>query len=68
MFSALFLLLLSALSVSNGNTLQGTIDLKRLQTILQENVKSKDITALYYSIKGLAELNVEIPNICEVSY
>lgn len=64
-FHALFLLLLSALSLSNGNTLQGTIDLKRLQTILQENVKSKDITALYYSVKGLAELNVEIPNICE---
>ncbi|KAJ8735256.1 hypothetical protein PYW07_006876 [Mythimna separata] len=64
-FHALFLLLISALSLSHGNTLQGTIDLKRLQTILQENVKSNDITALYYSVKGLAELNADIPNICE---
>nr|XP_049691989.1 dolichyl-diphosphooligosaccharide--protein glycosyltransferase subunit 2 [Helicoverpa armigera]XP_049692612.1 dolichyl-diphosphooligosaccharide--protein glycosyltransferase subunit 2-like [Helicoverpa armigera] len=64
-FHGLFLLLLSTLALSNGNTLQGTIDIKRLQNILQENVKSKDITALYYSIKGLAELNADIPNICE---
>lgn len=67
MFSALFLLLLSALSVSNANTLQGTIDLKRLQTILQENVRSKDLTSLYFSIKGLVQLNANIPNVCEVS-
>ncbi|CAH1639378.1 unnamed protein product [Spodoptera littoralis] len=65
-FYALFLLLLSILSNCHGNTLQGTIDLKRLQNILQENVKSQDITSLYYSVKGLAELNADIPNICEI--
>ncbi|XP_035449327.2 dolichyl-diphosphooligosaccharide--protein glycosyltransferase subunit 2 [Spodoptera frugiperda] len=64
-FYALFLLLLSTCTISHGNTLQGTIDLKRLQKILQENVKSQDITSLYYSVKGLAELNADIPNICE---
>ncbi|KAH9631622.1 hypothetical protein HF086_006614 [Spodoptera exigua] len=55
-----------AISICHGNTLQGTIDLKRLQNILQENVKSQDITSLYYSVKGLAELNADIPNICEI--
>ncbi|CAH0694841.1 unnamed protein product [Spodoptera exigua] len=65
-FRALSFLLLSAISICHGNTLQGTIDLKRLQNILQENVKSQDITSLYYSVKGLAELNADIPNICEI--
>ncbi|CAB3240148.1 unnamed protein product [Arctia plantaginis] len=60
-----FLLLISLLSVSNANTLQGTIDLKRLQTILQENVKSKDIASLYYAVKGLALLNADLPNVCQ---
>lgn len=59
-------MLISLLSVSNANTLQGTIDLKRLQAILQENVKSKDIGALYYAVKGLALLNAELPDVCKV--
>ncbi|CAH0592147.1 unnamed protein product [Chrysodeixis includens] len=62
-FRALLLLSLSTLCLSN--TLQGTIDLKRLQNILQDNVKSKEITSLYYAIKGLVQLNANIPNICE---
>lgn len=60
-----FLVLLSILSLSNANTLQGTIDVKRLQTILQDNAKSKDVTSLYYAIRGLVQLNANIPNICE---
>ncbi|XP_075992072.1 oligosaccharide transferase delta subunit [Anticarsia gemmatalis] len=62
---AAFLVLLGLLSISNGNTLQGTIDVKRLQTILEENIRSKDITTLYYSLRGLVQLNANIPNICE---
>ncbi|KAI5631326.1 oligosaccharyltransferase subunit ribophorin II domain-containing protein [Phthorimaea operculella] len=65
-FLGLCFLLLSVLAVSNANTLQGTIDVKKLQGILQEGVKSKDINTLYYSVKGLKLANAKIPDICEV--
>ncbi|KAJ0182793.1 hypothetical protein K1T71_002162 [Dendrolimus kikuchii] len=64
--NALFFLLLSTLALSNGNTLQGTIDVQRLQKILQDNVKSRDLTAIYYAVRGLKQLNVAIPDVCEV--
>ncbi|XP_063394747.1 dolichyl-diphosphooligosaccharide--protein glycosyltransferase subunit 2 [Cydia fagiglandana] len=58
-------LLVSILALGNANTLQGTIDVKRLEGILQENLKSKDLSSLYYAVKGLKQLNAKIPNICE---
>lgn len=66
MFTGLFLLLLSTLALCYGNTLQGTIDVKRLQNILQDSTKSKDVSTLYHAIKGLKILNADLPNICEV--
>lgn len=63
--SVLFFLL-STLALSNGNTLQDTIDVKKLQNILQESVKSKDVSTLYYAVKGLSILKASLPNICEV--
>ncbi|XP_026492688.1 dolichyl-diphosphooligosaccharide--protein glycosyltransferase subunit 2 [Vanessa tameamea] len=59
------LLLLSVLAVSHA-ILQGTVDVKRLQRILEEGVKSKDISTLYYSLKGLKQLNAKIPDVCNV--
>lgn len=65
-FTALSFLLLSILALGNANTLQGTIDTKRLQAILQDGIKSMDISTLYYSVKGLKQLNVKVPDICQV--
>ncbi|XP_053609651.1 dolichyl-diphosphooligosaccharide--protein glycosyltransferase subunit 2 [Plodia interpunctella] len=62
---ALLLLTLSLLALSNGITLQGTIDEKKLQLILQDGLKSKDIASLYYAIRGLKSINVVIPDICQ---
>lgn len=53
--------------VTSNAILQGTIDVKRLQEILTDGVKSKDVSALYYSLKGLKQLNANIPDVCEVS-
>ncbi|XP_030029149.2 dolichyl-diphosphooligosaccharide--protein glycosyltransferase subunit 2 [Manduca sexta] len=60
----LFILLLSLIAFSNANTLQGTLDLKRLQSILEESLKSKDIAALHYAVKGLKLLNLPVPDLC----
>ncbi|XP_045524133.1 dolichyl-diphosphooligosaccharide--protein glycosyltransferase subunit 2 isoform X2 [Pieris brassicae] len=46
--------------------LQGTIDVNRLQGILQEGLGSKDLSSIYYSVKGLKEINAKIPDICQV--
>ncbi|XP_041975285.1 dolichyl-diphosphooligosaccharide--protein glycosyltransferase subunit 2 isoform X2 [Aricia agestis] len=51
--------------VSSYAILQGTIDTKRLQTILEDGLKSKDIGSIYFSVKGLKQLNAKIPDICE---
>ncbi|XP_060808440.1 dolichyl-diphosphooligosaccharide--protein glycosyltransferase subunit 2 isoform X2 [Amyelois transitella] len=64
-FYGLLLFAVSLLAFSNASTLQGTIDEKKLQLILQEGLKSKDIVSLYYSIKGLKSINVAIPNVCQ---
>lgn len=47
--------------------LQGTVDVKRLQGILEEGVKSKDAGVLYYSLRGLKLLKAPIPDVCDVS-
>lgn len=60
-------LLLGIIAFSHASTLQGTIDLKRLEGILQDNLKGKDVSSLYFAVKGLKQLNAKIPNICEVS-
>ncbi|XP_063357980.1 dolichyl-diphosphooligosaccharide--protein glycosyltransferase subunit 2 [Cydia amplana] len=57
--------LVSIVALGHANTLPGTIDVKRLEGILQENLKSKDLSSLYYAVKGLKQLNAKIPNICE---
>lgn len=46
--------------------LQGTIDVKRLQGILEEGLRSKDLSSVYYSLKGLKQINAKIPDICGV--
>ncbi|XP_023949697.2 dolichyl-diphosphooligosaccharide--protein glycosyltransferase subunit 2 [Bicyclus anynana] len=56
---------LSLVVVSNA-ILQGIVDVKRLQGILEEGVKSKDISTLYFSLKGLKLLNAKIPDVCDV--
>lgn len=48
--------------------LQGTIDVKRLQGILEEGLRSKDLSSVYYSVKGLKQINAKIPDICQVLY
>ncbi|XP_045511409.1 dolichyl-diphosphooligosaccharide--protein glycosyltransferase subunit 2 [Colias croceus] len=45
--------------------LQGTIDVKRLQGILEEGIKSKELSSVYYSLRGLKVLNAKIPDICQ---
>lgn len=59
------LLLVSFIAFSNA-ILQGTVDVKRLQNILEEGLKSKDINTLYYSLKGLNQLKYKIPDLCQV--
>lgn len=54
--------------MNNASILQSTVNVKKLQGILEEGLKSKDIGALYFAIKGLKQLNANIPNVCEVSY
>uniref|UniRef100_A0A1E1WVG2 Dolichyl-diphosphooligosaccharide--protein glycosyltransferase subunit 2 n=1 Tax=Pectinophora gossypiella TaxID=13191 RepID=A0A1E1WVG2_PECGO len=61
----LLFLILSVAAISHASILQNTIDLKKLQGILQEGVKSKDISTLYYSLKGLQLLNAKIPDVCQ---
>ncbi|KAG7310862.1 hypothetical protein JYU34_003693 [Plutella xylostella] len=65
MYHKVLFLLVSALALINANTIQSTIDVNRLQGILQDNVRSKDVTSLYYALKGLKQLNAKIPNVCE---
>ncbi|CAH2256735.1 jg10964 [Pararge aegeria aegeria] len=55
---------LSLVVVSNA-ILQGTVDVKRLQGILEEGVKSKDVGALYFSLKGLTLLKAPLPDVCD---
>lgn len=62
----LFLLLLSTIALSYGSALQGIIDVPRLKKILLDNVKSRDLTSIYYSVRGLKQLNVPIPDVCEI--
>ncbi|CAH2102966.1 unnamed protein product [Euphydryas editha] len=59
------LLVLSLLAVSNA-ILQGTVDIKRLQGILEEGLKSNDISSLYFSIKGLTQLKAKLPDVCDI--
>ncbi|XP_028160955.1 dolichyl-diphosphooligosaccharide--protein glycosyltransferase subunit 2 isoform X2 [Ostrinia furnacalis] len=59
------ILVLCLVGWSSANTLQGSIDLKRIQSILQEGLKNKDVASLYYSIKGLKDLKVPIPDVCQ---
>lgn len=59
--------MLSLVVLSNANILPGTIDIKRLQSILQDSLKSKDVSSLYYAVKGLKLLKAPIPDICEVN-
>lgn len=54
-------------AVSNASILQSTVNVKKLQGILEEGLNNKDIGALYFAIKGLKQLNAKIPNVCEVS-
>ncbi|KAL0851575.1 hypothetical protein ABMA28_007357 [Loxostege sticticalis] len=63
--NTLSILVLCLVGCISANTLQGTIDVKRLQTILQEGLKNKDVTSLYYSIKGLKDLKAPIPDVCQ---
>ncbi|KAM3960906.1 oligosaccharide transferase delta subunit [Aphomia sociella] len=58
------LLILSIFVLSNA-TLQGTLDLSRLQQILQDGIKSKDVSSLYFAIKGLKQLKASIPDVCK---
>ncbi|XP_059058428.1 dolichyl-diphosphooligosaccharide--protein glycosyltransferase subunit 2 [Achroia grisella] len=60
----LLLLILSIFTISNA-TLQSTIDLPRLQVILQDGIKSKDVSSLYFAIKGLKQLKASIPDVCQ---
>ncbi|CAG9796897.1 unnamed protein product [Diatraea saccharalis] len=53
------------IGITKGNILQGTIDTSRLQSILQDGVKSKDISTLYFAIKGLKDLKLPVPDVCE---
>ncbi|XP_072947283.1 dolichyl-diphosphooligosaccharide--protein glycosyltransferase subunit 2 [Epargyreus clarus] len=62
---ALSIAVLCLLGLSNANVLQGTVDVKRLQGILEEGVKSKDISTLYFSLKGLTILKAKIPDVCQ---
>ncbi|CAG9581008.1 unnamed protein product [Danaus chrysippus] len=57
-------IVLSLLAVSNA-ILQGIINVKQFQSLLEEGIKSKDISTLYHSIKGLKQLNVKLPDLCE---
>lgn len=59
-----FLLILSILALSNA-TLQSTIDLSRLQTILQNGIKSKDVGSIYFAVKGLKQLKATVPDVCQ---
>ncbi|CAH2049907.1 unnamed protein product, partial [Iphiclides podalirius] len=61
----LCLLFLSLLALSKANILQSTVNVQKLQGILEEGLKSKDIGGLYFAIKGLKQLNAKIPNVCE---
>lgn len=58
--------MLSLLAVSHA-ILQGTVDVKRLQGILEEGLKSNDISSFYYSVKGLTQLKAKLPDLCDVS-
>ncbi|CAH0690941.1 unnamed protein product [Chilo suppressalis] len=62
---ALCVLVVCLIGASRGNILQGTIDTNRLQSILQDGIKSKDITSLYFAIKGLKDLKVAVPDVCQ---
>ncbi|XP_069361221.1 uncharacterized protein [Maniola hyperantus] len=57
---------LCILFVLSNAILQGTVDVKRLQGILEEGAKSKDAGVLYYSLKGLTLLKAPIPDVCDV--
>ncbi|XP_045455863.1 dolichyl-diphosphooligosaccharide--protein glycosyltransferase subunit 2 [Melitaea cinxia] len=59
------LFVLSLLAVSNA-ILQGTVDVKRLQGILEEGLKSNDISSFYYSVKGLTQLKAKLPDLCDI--
>lgn len=65
MYFRVQLLILVSIAVSNANILQGTVDINRLQTILKDNLKSKDVGTLYYAVRGLKQLKADVPNICE---
>ncbi|CAK1544392.1 unnamed protein product [Leptosia nina] len=45
--------------------LQGTIDVKKLQGILDEGLISKDISSMYHSLKGLKQIGAKIPDVCQ---
>lgn len=65
--SVLCLLFVSSLALSQANILQSTVNVKKLQGILEEGLKSKDVGALYFAIKGLKQINAKIPEVCDVS-
>ncbi|XP_014362300.2 dolichyl-diphosphooligosaccharide--protein glycosyltransferase subunit 2 [Papilio machaon] len=59
-------LFISSLALSQGNVLQSTVNVKKLQGILEEGLKSKDVGALHFAIKGLKQINAKIPEVCDV--
>ncbi|CAG4950452.1 unnamed protein product [Parnassius apollo] len=61
----LCLLFLSSVALSEANVLQSTVNIKKLQGILEEGLKSKDVSTLYFAIKGYKLLNATIPDVCE---
>ncbi|VVD02490.1 unnamed protein product [Leptidea sinapis] len=64
MFDKVSVLILCALSVSNA-ILQGTVDIKRLQGILEEGLKTNDVGSIYYSLRGLKQLNAKHSDVCQ---
>ncbi|XP_068627071.1 dolichyl-diphosphooligosaccharide--protein glycosyltransferase subunit 2 [Battus philenor] len=59
------LVFISSVALAESNVLQSTVNVKKLQGILEDGLKSKDVGALYFAIKGLKQLNANIPAVCD---